>query len=152
MLRQESQFRVQSVAVRVLPCDLSSQNIRFRLSRLNPCPRFQASHYRQRISPLVGFLGQRKRSEQIDMCAGRKNCRKVKRGGQDSDHGCVGIVQTDRFARNVRIGSKAPFPQSVTEHHYMRTIPFAFLRAKLSSHLRLHAQQREEVLRYRDRA
>src|ERR1019366_8752964 len=98
------------------------------------------------------FLGQRKKSEQIDMRAGRKNCRKVKRGGQDSDHGCVGIVQPDRFARNVRIGSKAPLPQSVTEHHHMRTIPFAFIRTKLSSHLRLHAQQREEVLRYRHRA
>ena len=54
-----------------------------------------------------------------------------------------------RSSHNIRIGSKASFPESIAQQDGFRRIPFAFIRRKQPAQVGLHAKQRKKVLRYR---
>ena len=110
----------------------------------------QATDHHQRIAHLIGLVADRIGNQEIDTRAGREERGKVEVGGKYPDHVDRPVVQGNRLTDNPRIAAISPLPEAVGEDHRCGCAPEILLLDEVTSDLWLHAEDIEEIDRYRD--
>src|ERR1022692_3371223 len=83
---QRGQPWLDTVTLRMLALDPLCQQPELRIRAVHRGAWLEPADHRRRISPRVGLSGQRKRNEEIDRTARRKNTREIEGRGQDPHH------------------------------------------------------------------
>src|ERR1022692_2100925 len=146
---QRGQTWLDTVTLRMLALDPLCQQPELRIRAVHRGAWLEPADHRRRISLRVGLSGQRKRNEEIDRTARRKNTREIEGRGQDPHHHDRRAVEREFSAHHARIGSKAPLPEAITQQSGRRNLdsPLALLGSERSADCRLNAKQRKEIPR-----
>jgi hypothetical protein len=148
--REKAKLWRKTVALGVLASDLIGKNVEFRLSALHRNSWFEPANHRKGVAPAIGFFRQGKREVQVDAAAWSEDGAKVERGREDTHYGNRRVVEREWSADDRWIGSEAPLPEPLAQQDSLWPIPLAFIGVEKPAELRLHAEKRKEILRYRN--
>jgi hypothetical protein len=143
---------LKTVAFGMFCGDLTRDRPDFRLRAIRRHARRQSANHRHRVAPAIRLGTQREREIQIEVTARREHRGEIEGFRQHADHRVRFAVQRQRRADDRRVGVEAPLPQTVAQHHGLRTVPRAFLRVEDATQLWPDAEHVEEVLGNRDAA